>query len=429
MIGLRQLLAAVVTTAALAAPADPAAPAAPTGHADAAGHHHRDWRAAWTAAQHHAFPGHGTPNWSVDGFAGQSVRQVVRVHAGGTVARVRLSNRFGTTPLRIAGASIARSASGAAVRRGSLRPLTFDRSASVTVPVGGVVVSDAARLPTSALDSLAVTLYLAEASGPATFHENAVATTYRARGDHRFDPGAGAFGETTASWYFLAGVDTAGPRRPDGVVVAFGDSITDGYGTTPNAGNRYPDELAERLLAQRTRLGVVNSGISGNKLLADSTCFGEAGVSRIRRDALDLPGARTVVVLLGINDIGGGGFPDFGCGTSPTVTAAEMIDGHRALIGAARARGVRIIGATMLPFKGATGYYTPDKESVRDEVNDWIRNSGAYDAVADLDRALADPDDADMLAPAYDSGDRVHPNDAGARAIAVAVAEQVLASR
>ena len=384
-------------------------------------HHHRPWQAAWATAVHHPFPGWETPNWSAEGFAGQTLRQVVRVSTGGSTARIRLTNAYGTQPLRVAGATIGKAASGAAVKPGTLRRLTFGRAASVTVPAGQGVASDAVALPTRALESLTITLYFATPTGPATFHEGALATSYRAGGDRRFDTGAGAFGETSSSWYFLAGVDTAGgPRPARGVVVALGDSITDGYGTTPGANNRYPDELAERL-----GRGVVNSGINGNKVLADSPCFGASTVSRFDRDVLGQPGARTVVVLAGINDIGAGGYPDFGCGASPVVTAEDVIAGYRRLIRAAHAAGLSIVGATITPMKGAEGYFDADKEKVRDAVNHWIRHSGEYDAVADLDRALAQPGDPDALLPAYDSGDHLHPNDAGAAAMATVVASAI----
>ncbi|GAB3145230.1 SGNH/GDSL hydrolase family protein [Micromonospora sonneratiae] len=426
---IRRLLAAGVAAALGVTMSPPAAVATaqPGRQSDRAGASaHVGWKAAWVASMHHPFAGFETPNWSSAGFADQSLRQVVRVGTGGSAVRVRLSNRFGDRPLRVTGVTVGRAGVGAAVQPGSLRPLTFHRSASVTIPAGAEIVSDAASLSTRALDSLAVTLYFADATGPATLHENANATTYRASGDRRSASGAGAFDQTSRSWYFLTGVDIAGRSgRDHGVVVAFGDSITDGYATTPDADNRYPDELAERLATGHRPLGVVNAGISGNKLLADSTCFGAAGVSRFGRDVLDQPGVRAVVVLEGINDIGGGGYPDFGCGSSPVVTAAQIIEGHRSLIHAARARGVRIIGATLLPMKGAVGFDTPAREAVRDAVNRWIRESGEYDAVADLDRALADPADRDALRPVYDSGDHLHPSDAGAARIAAVVAPLV----
>ncbi|MET9022582.1 SGNH/GDSL hydrolase family protein [Actinopolymorpha sp. NPDC004070] len=384
------------------------------------------WTAAWAAAVHHPFlmPDVFGPNWSEEGFADQTVRQVVRVTTGGARLRVRLSNRFGTAPLRVAGVTVARAGDGAAVRPGSLRPVTFGGRTSTTIPAGKDLASDPVRLPTRALQRLAVTTYFAQPTGTTTFHEGGLTTTYRAAGDQRFAIAGGPFGgETTHSYYFLTGVDvTRGAGRQVGTVVAFGDSITDGAYSTANSDNRYPDELAERLVAAGRRLGVVNLGINGNKVLGESTCFGERGVTRFGRDALGQPGVRTVIVLEGINDIGAGGLPDFGCGASPKVTTEQLIAGHRAMIAAAHARGVKILGATLTPVKGNKyGYDTPENERIRDEVNHWIRTSGEYDGVVDFDRAVADPDDPDAYLPAYDGGDALHPNDAGMRAMAEAI--------
>ncbi|WP_020576288.1 GDSL-type esterase/lipase family protein [Actinopolymorpha alba] len=383
----------------------------------------RRWTAAWVAATQPAMPGYETPNWSVDGFAEQSVRQVIRVSVGGSSLQVRLTNRYGTGPLRLAGATIGRSTGGAAVAPHTLRHLTFGGRTTLTIPAGREAVSDATVLRTRPLDKLTLTLYFAAPTGPATFHEGAYATTYRAAGDHRFDTGAKAFDETTRSWYFLAGVDITGSR---GSVVMFGDSLTDGHGSTPDADNRYPDEVAERLVRAHRRLGVVNAGVNGNHLLNDVPCFsGDSGVTRFERDVLDQPGVHTTVVLMGTNDIGVGGI-DIGCANPPVATAAALIGGYRKMIQAARERDVRIVGATIPPMKGAYVYDTPEHEAVRDAVNEWIRTSGAFDAVADLDAALADPADPDALRPAYDSGDHLHPNDAGAAAMARAVAPHLL---
>ncbi|MET8311311.1 SGNH/GDSL hydrolase family protein [Micromonospora sp. NPDC005173] len=421
----RRLLTALVALFLLV-PAIPAGVA--TASEPAQRHPTAGWSAAWSAAHHHPVPGNDWdgPNWSVQGFSNQSVRQVVRVSAAGSLLRIRLSNRYGSQPLRLTGATVGRPTSGAAVQLGTLRPVTFDRRLSTTLAPGTEKTSDPVLLPVRALEALTVTLYFAGPTGPATFHQSGLTTTYRAPGDHRFDPHSAAFaGETSQSWYHLAGVDVAGSPRTRGTVVTFGDSQTDGYGSTPGADNRYPDQLAERLVAAGRPLAVVNAGISGNKLLADSPCYGERGVSRFRHDVLGQPGVRTAVVLIGINDIGAGGYPDFGCGASPVVTAGQLVNGHRALIQAARARGVTVIGVTMPPLKNATGYDTPDKEALRDELNRWIRTSGEYDAVVDLDRILADPADPDALRPAYDHGDHLHLNDTGATAAAVAVAAQI----
>jgi lysophospholipase L1-like esterase len=394
-----------VTLTAPAAPAhQPSDPHHPAGRATGT------WASSMIAAAPDIF---GTPNWS-GGFDNQSVRQVVRVSQGGSGVRIRVSNVYGASPLRLTGATIGRAGEGAAVRPGSLRPVTFGHRGSTVVPAGHEIASDLTPLRVTPLDRLAVTFYFAQPTGPATFHLFGLATSYRAAGDHRLDRDAGAFGETSQSFYYLSGVDVAGASR---TVVAFGDSITDGAFSTPDADNRYPDELAERLVAAGRRTGVLNAGIGGNQVLTDQPGFGDRGVARFTRDALDRPGVRTVIILEGINDIG------MGEGTGRPVTVQQLIDGHQAMIRAAHARHVKVIGATITPTKGVTypGYYTERGEAVRDAVNEWIRTSGAYDVVADFDRALADPADPDRMRADYNGGDALHPNDAGMRAMAAAV--------
>jgi lysophospholipase L1-like esterase len=426
---LRALLTAATTAALAAALLTGSATGSQTtthGAARVAAHGRTGaWAGTWGTAVQHPMPGNEFfgPNWSMEGFADQSVRQVVRVSTGGARVRIRLSNLYGTGPLRVAGATIGKAGEGAAVRPGTIRELRFGGSPSTTIPAGGGVSSDAARLRVAPLDKLTVTLFFAEPSGPATFHEGGFTTTYRATGDHRVDPGAAAFGgETSHSFYVLAGVDVAGGAGASrGTVAAFGDSITDGAFSTPGADDRYPDELAERLVGAGRPMGVVNLGINGNKLLSDSTCFGEKGVTRFPRQVLSQPGIRTAIVLEGINDIGSAGQPDFGCGVSPAITVEQLIEGHRTLIRAAHARGVRILGATLTPFKGNEFYFNERTEAMRDALNHWIRTSGEYDAVVDFDRALADPADPDAMRPAYDAGDHLHPNDAGMAAMAAVI--------
>jgi lysophospholipase L1-like esterase len=376
------------------------------------------WTGAWATSMVAPDPDFPPGNWS-GGFANHSIRQVIRVSRGGSQVRIRVSNVFGAAPLRLAGASVAQAGEGASVRPGSLRPLTFGRSVPTVVPAEGETVSDATVMRVSPLDRLTVTLYFAAPTGPATFHPLAIATSYRAAGDHRFNRDGAAYGETSQSWYYLAGVEVAG--RTSGqrdTVVAFGDSITDGTFSTPDANNRYPDELAERMVDAGRPMGVLNAGIAGNRVLNDSPGLGEKATARFQRDVLDQPGVRTVIVLEGINDIG---FGEGGLGER--VTAQQLIDGYRVLIHAAHARGITMIGATITPSKGAIypGYDTDHGEAVREAVNHWIRTAGEYDAVVDFDRALADPTDPDRLRPTYDSGDGLHPNDAGMRALAAAI--------
>lgn len=403
----RRLLAlvlGVVTTAAIGTA--PTAAAAPESGL---------WTGTWASAVQRPSAGIA-PNWSEAGFADQSVRQVVRVASGGVSARVRLSNDYGDKALRLTGATVARAGDGAAVKPGSVRELRFRGARSAEIPAGGELRSDPLPLLVAPLEELTVTLYFREPTGPVTSHLNANATSFRASGDHRSDTAATAFTESTGSWYLLSGVEVLAPGKRG--VVAFGDSITDGALSTVDADNRYPDELAERFGG---KLPVVNAGISGNRVLTDSNCLGEKATARFERDVLEQPGVRSVIILEGINDIGMSAFPPDDClGPTPWVSAAELIAGHRDLIGQAKAAGIRVIGGTLTPFKGSF-YYSDEREAVRDEVNQWIRTSGEYDAVVDFDRALADPADQDAMLAAYDSGDRLHPNDAGYHAMAAAV--------
>jgi lysophospholipase L1-like esterase len=377
------------------------------------------WTGAWATPMITASPPlFGLANWSLEGFANQSVRQVVRTTRGGSAVRIRLSNLYGATPLRLAGATLGVAGDGASVRSGTLRTLTFGHAPSTVLPAGRETASDAVRMPIFPLDRLSVTLFFAEPTGPATFHPMAFATSYRATGDHRLDPNAEAFGETSVSWYYLTGVDVAEQEHEREAVVAFGDSMTDGAMSTTDANNRYPDELAERLVAAGRPIGVLNAGLSGNQLLASLPGYGASGLDRFRRDVLKQPQVRTVIVLEGINDIA-----ISEATRGEPVTAAQLVDGYQTLIQAAHDNGVRVIGATIMPTKGTIfpAYYTERGEAVRDAVNSWIRTGGAYDAVVDLDRVFADPTDPDRMRPEYNSGDGVHPNDTGMNAIAEAI--------
>lgn len=355
------------------------------------------WRGAWAAAQQPLNP--NVPGWAARGFTNQSVRQVVRISVGGSHVRVRLSNLHGDAPLPLTGATIARAGAGAAVQRGSQRHLTFGTRQWAQVPPGTELDSDPLPMRTSPLEKLTVTLYFARHTGRATYHSQATATSYLANGDHRVDPAAGAFTGRSGSWYFLTRVDVRGDRaQPRNGIVALGDSITDGYGSTPNADNRYPDELAERLVRNNTPRPVLNAGISANRVLSDSPCGGGSAITRFRRDVATQPGARTVIVLEGINDIRSQGGTS-GCARgAPRITAQRLIEGHRYLIKWARERGLTAIGATLLPCSCVGG-----NEVMRNEVNRWMRTTAGtasgYDAIADLDRALADPTDPRALRP------------------------------
>lgn len=362
---------------------------------------------AWTASPQ--LPSEGfTPNWSREGFWRQSVRQVVRLSSGGSRLRIRLSHAYGTSPVRLAGATVGRTTSGAGVEPGSLRGLPL----AAEIPARGELVSDAVELPVSAGESVTVTLYFDAATGPATFHAQAFTTGYRGEGELLGDVSGEGFDAVSESWYFLAAVETDSGRT-DGIAL-FGDSVTDGFGSTPGADRRWSDALAR--LSGRP---VLNAGIGGNLLLNDSAWYGEKGVRRFRRDVLGLAGVDTVVVLLGVNDIGFSETdeqPTYK--PAPVVEAAEIIAGYRELI--RQARGRRMIGCTLLPF-GGSDHWGEHAAKVAHEVDEWVRCSGAYDAVVDLARELADPGDPDRLRPSYDFGDHLHPNDLGYEVMAEAL--------
>jgi lysophospholipase L1-like esterase len=376
----------------------------------------RGWTAAWTTSPQR--PGISfAPNWSEEGFTDQTIRQTIRLSVGGDALRVRLSNRYGTVPLQAAGLTVAAAAGGATVKPDTMRELTVEGKPAFAVPAGADLVTDAAPFPADAIDSVTITMHLAEPSGPATYHAQALATAYRAAGDHRADADGAAFTETSQSWYFLSGVDVAG-APPDGVVV-LGDSLVDGTGSTPDTDHRFPDLLAQRLVTTGRPRAVLNQGIGGNRVTVDSPWLGESTVARLERDVLAQPGTSTVIVLAGINDIAISEIAD----ESPfpvlapytEISAEQVIAGHRAMIGRARAAGLRTVGATLLPMRDSA-FSTPRSEAKRAAVNAWIRESGEYDAVVDLDQAMGD-----ALDPAHDSGDHLHPNDAGYQAMAAAI--------
>ncbi|NUP27503.1 MAG: SGNH/GDSL hydrolase family protein, partial [Nocardia sp.] len=261
------------------------------------------WTTAWSVPMQTPSEGF-EPNWATDGFADQTVRQVVRATGGGTRARVTLSNLFGEDELRIAGGTIARTDRGAQVHADTTRPLKFAGADSVTVAPGAEVTSDASELRLAPFESATVTLYLADPTGPATFHAQGYASTYRASGDHVSDGAGTAFTEATHSWYYLSDLEVSGGPEDVETVVAFGDSITDGFGSDNDGDNRYPDVLAESLVGDGPERTVLNAGIGGNMILRDSKWYGESALRRFDRDVLGTPGVDTVIVLGGLNDIG-----------------------------------------------------------------------------------------------------------------------------
>ena len=385
------------------------------------------WMASWAAS-----PMAGTcPRSTVAhaGFADQTVRNIIDTSVGGDELRVQVSNTFGTAPLTVGAVSVGVVRRGAQLVPGTTRPVTFRGAASVTIPAGAEALSDPLAMTVRPLQELAVSLYLPAATGPATHHSDAQQTGYVASGDHAGDPAATAYTKTDSSWFFLDGLDVRDPSAP-GTVVAIGDSITDGARSQVGANARWPNYLARRLIAAfgGRAPAVADEGISGNRLLNNSDCFGVSALARFERDALSQPGVKDVVLLEGINDIGLSEVADGGCfaPSNSSVSAAQIEAGDQELINMAHARGVRIFAGTLTPFLGSAAinggnYGTACGEALREAVNTWIRTSHAFDGVIDFSRVIQDPYAPRYLNPAYNSGDSLHPNDLGYEVMADAI--------
>jgi lysophospholipase L1-like esterase len=405
------VLLLVLATLVAASPAPVATPA-----------HRTSWVGTWASVPT------ATPATATPALSDETVRQVVHTSVAGEALRLRLTNEFGTTPLHIGEVHVARRAgtSGTDIVPSTDRTVRFGGHPSATVPAGAPLVSDPVRLAVPARTDLVVSIYLPDPTPVTTLHafayQDNVIAAGNVTGRRTVTPTS-----TMAQWFFLSGVSVATSERGAGAVVALGDSITNGFETDVNANHRWPDLLANRL----RDTGVLNLGVAGNRLLHDpnpppgsdaenfAAFFGRSALGRFDRDVLAQPGARHVVVLLGVNDLG---HPGTTAPVEETVTAEEIIAAHRQLITRAHAAGLSIHGGTILPFKGDTlGFYSPANEAKRQAVNRWIRTSGEYDTVIDFDAALRDPSDPQRLRAAYDSGDHLHPNDAGMAAMAAAV--------
>jgi lysophospholipase L1-like esterase len=375
------------------------------------------WVATWGAA-----PAGPPPAASTMSLSNQTLRLIVHASVGGSRARIRVSNEMGSAALNIGAARIALRASGAALVAGTDRQLLFGGRGTVAIPAGGAVFSDLVSLNVPPFADLAISLYLPGTTRVTTLHNVALQTSYVSTAGNQSANASLAVARSIATWPYLTEVDVSGAYSgltARASVAAFGDSITDGQASSANGNRRWPDMLARRLQLEggvAGNIGVANRGISANSLLKDypeSMLAGQKGLLRFERDVLGTSGVRWVINLIGINDI------VYSPASSP-IPVNSLIDGHLQLVAKARARGVRAIGATLTPFEGQS-YYRAARENVRTRFNDWMRSSGAYDAVVDFDQVLRDPARPTRLRAAYDSGDHLHPNNAGYQAMAQAV--------
>jgi lysophospholipase L1-like esterase len=351
----------------------------------------------------------------VRNFNNQTLRLIVHTSIGGDRLRVVLSNAFGTAPLVVGAGSVALRDRDSAIVSKSSRALKFSGSASTTVPSGAIIISDPVDLTLPPTSDLVVDLYVpgdTAASGSAmTMHTGANQTSYVSSTGNYVGAEAFPVATTTGSWFVLARLEVAAPPAA-GAIVALGDSITDGTRSTPNTNHRWPDLLAKRLAETNgPRMAVLNAGIAGNRVLLDNA--GPNALARFDRDVLSQTGVTHVIVMEGINDIGQ-------ARTNPLPSAADLIGAHRQLIVRAHAHGLKIYGATLTPFEGAA-YYTSEGEAKRAVLNEWIRTGKEYDGVIDFDAAVRDPNQPTKFLAQYQSGDNLHPSDAGYQAMANAI--------
>jgi lysophospholipase L1-like esterase len=355
-----------------------------------------------------------------------TLRQIVHLSVGGSQLRVRVSNVFGTQPLHLTAVHVARpvsaasAAGGSAIDAASDTAVTFSGARDVTIPAGAEYLSDALAFPVVALSNLAISIHFDQPPTGETGHPGSRATSYVVHGD-MVSAASLPDATTVEHWYQISGVDVTSPMQASSVVT-LGDSITDGHGATTNENDRWPDVLAARMQGDKSTrtMGVLNEGIGGNRLLLDG--LGPNALARFDRDVLAQMGVRAVIVLEGVNDLG-------------TLTRDHDVSAeeHAALVGRieaaytqmierAHAHGIRMIGATILPYVGSTYYHpAPESEADRQAINRWIREAGHFDAVVDFDKVMRDPQHPDRLLPAYDSGDHLHPGPAGYEAMGEAI--------
>jgi lysophospholipase L1-like esterase len=388
------------------------------------------WVATWAAAPHtaaFALPG-AQPLRSV---SNQTIRMIVPASIGGRRVRIRFSNEYGTTPLTLTAAHVAIRKENSSIVPGTDRVLTFGEKPSFTIPPGARAVSDAVDLDVPARSDVAISVYVEGKAELTTVHGTVPYAAFVSQSGNVTGAADMATAGTQRSWYWIDGVDVA--ASPDvGAIVAFGDSITDGAASTPDTNGSWPSVLAGRLLAAGTRTAVLNLGISGNRVLHDGA--GVSALARFDADVLAQPGVRTLIVLEGINDIGFPSLPPGRFGPNAfdpkteDVTADEIVGGLRQLIERAHIHGLRVLGGTLTPYEGAL-YFSPAGEAKRQAVNSWIRSSKAFDGVIDFDAAVRDPEHLSKFVDALQSGDNLHPGNAGYKKMADSIDLRMLGGR
>jgi lysophospholipase L1-like esterase len=373
--------------------------------ANSCGAHSKHWVGTWGTSPQLTEPQNLPP---APGLMGNTLRQVVHVSVGGKKLRVRFSNAFGTSAMTMSDAHIALSSGGSAIKTESDRALMFDGKRGVTILPGESILSDTFAFDLPPLSDIAVTVHFDAMSGAVTGHPGSRTTSYLQTGDSVSAADLPA-AVKTMHWYVLNDIDVE-VEKSAATVAVLGDSITDGRGSGTDKNDRWPDDLANRLQASNeTKLvGVLNEGIGGNCVLGGG--LGPPALSRLDRDILSQSGVRWLIVLEGVNDIGG----------SDGDVAPTLISAFGKIIEQASAKSIRVYGATILPF-GGSSYFSLAHEAARQTVNDWIRASGKFDAVIDFDAATRDPQNPTRLVPPADSGDHLHPNEAGYKMMADAI--------
>ncbi|WP_017382176.1 SGNH/GDSL hydrolase family protein [Paenisporosarcina sp. TG-14] len=367
-----------------------------------------NWVGTWSASMQASYE----DGVSHKGFENQTVRSIIHPHIDGKKMRIRLSNTFGSEPLSIEEIHVAVSKSGSGIVPGTDQQVTFGGEQNVTIPPGAKEFSDPISFEVNSKESVAVSLYVRDKTGPTTWHPRSMQTTYISTGKHVSDSDASAFKTKEDAWFWLDGVDVIPDPSVKGAIVVLGSSIANGNYSTVDANRRWPDYLAKRLNEKNSdvKMSVLNAGVSANHLINSKPNKGENALERLEQDVFSQTGVKAVILHQGLNDIR----------HYPEYDAKKVIERMGQIITSAHDQGLKIYGGTLTPFKGS-GMYTSQGEKTRQEVNHWIKNSGEFDGVIDFDKALRDPEDPEHFLSKYDAGDHLHPNDAGYKKMAETV--------